>query len=286
MSNATEYCITIRFKEQDCELARKFAASQPNAEKNQQVYRNTLAVLAVNTFVQELRYETDLDAGESWHPVLRMFHNVGDLVLPGMGKIECCPVQLGESAISLPEVRENRIAYIAVQFAEPFNKVKILGFIPAVEILDEIEDISLTNLKPVEELLDYLDRIELAIPLLQGEIEELLSDLEEDDPVQAQVRKNLQNKSISEIVAILNKVLHSSEKSDWGYEGGKALAGSGSSSGGLGNRDISFSADKSSPVEKASDIEEDVKAELNLIAEDLLEKLAEIWGDGDDFALS
>jgi hypothetical protein len=29
-----------------------------------------------------------------------------------------------------------------------------------------------------------------------------------------------------------------------------------------------------------------VKAELNLIAEDLLEKLAEIWGDGDDFALS
>jgi hypothetical protein len=87
-------------------------------------------------------------------------------------------------------------------------------------------------------------------------------------------------------VAILNKVLHSSEKSDWGYEGGKALAGSGSSSGGLGNRDISFYGDKSSPVEKASDIEEDVKAELNLIAEDLLEKLAEIWGDGDDFALS
>ena len=286
MSNVTEYCITIRFKEQDCELARKFAASQPNAEKNQQVYRNTLAVLAVNTFVQELRYETDLDAGESWHPVLRMFHNVADLVLPGIGKIECCPVQLGESAISLPEVRENRIAYIAVQFAEPFDKMKLLGFIPAVEIQEETEEISLTNLKPIEELLDYLDRIELAIPLLQGEIEELLSDLEEDDPVQAQVREKFQNKSISEIVAILNKVWHSSEKSNWGYEGGKALAGSGSSSRGLGNRDISFSRDKSSPVEKASDIEEDVKAELNLIAEDLLEKLAKIWGDGDDFALS
>jgi hypothetical protein len=121
MSNATEYCITIRFKEQDCELARKFAASQPNAEKNQQVYRNTLAVLAVNTFVQELRYETDLDAGESWHPVLRMFHNVADLVLPGIGKIECCPVQLGESAISLPEVRENRIAYIARSVCRTFR---------------------------------------------------------------------------------------------------------------------------------------------------------------------
>ena len=257
-------------------MAEKFAACQPNAEKNQQVYRNTLAVLAVNTFVQELRYETDLDAGESWHPVLRMFHNVADLVLPGIGKIECCPVMLGETAISLPEVRENRIAYLAVGFAEPFDKVKLLGFIPAVEIVDETEEISLTNLKPVEELLDYLDRIELAIPLLQGEIDELLSELVGDDPVQARVRENLQNKSISEIVAILNGVYRSSEKSDWGYEGGKALAGIGASSGGLGNRETSLSGYQS------SDIDTKVEAKLNRIAKKWMKKLAEIWGDGDD----
>lgn len=280
------YLLEIPLEETARNLALQFASEQANPQKGKRVYFNTLAVWAVNYFLEWMEMETDIDGGDSWNPALRAVLDVGDLVLPGIGKIECCPVQLGESAIFLPEVRENRIAYIAVQFAEPFDKVKLLGFIPAVEILDETEEIYLTNLKPVEELLDYLDRIELAIPLLQGEIEELLSDLGEDDPVQAQVRENLQNKSISEIVAILNKVLHSSEKSDWGYEGGKALAASGSSSGGLGNRDISFSRDKSSPVEKASDIEEDVKAELNLIAEDLLEKLAEIWGDGDDFALS
>lgn len=282
MTNASEHCITIRFQKQDCDLAEKFAASQPNSEKNQQVYRNTLAVLAVNTFVQELRYETDLDAGESWHPVLRMFHNVADLVLPGIGKIECCPVMLGETAISLPQVRENRIAYVAVGFAEPFDKVKLLGFIPAVEILEETEAISLTNLQPIEELLDYLDRIELAIPLLHSELEQLLSDLKEDDPVQARVREKLQHKSMAEMAAILNQVFHRSEQSDWGYEGGKALAGIGSSSGGLGSRNLSFSSHKSSPVEKVLDIEEEVKAELNLIAEELLEKLSEIWGDGDD----
>lgn len=282
MTNTTEHCITIRFQKQDCELAEKFAASQPNAEKNQQVYRNTLAVLAVNTFVQELRYETDLDAGESWHPVLRMFHNVADLVLPGIGKIECCPVLLGETAISLPEVRENRIAYIAVEFAEPFDKVKLLGFIPAVEIQEENEEISLTNLKPVEELLDYLDRIELGIPVAQGEIDELLSNLKEDDSVQARVREIFQNQSIAEIVAILNQVLHSSEQSNWGYEGGKALAGIGASSGGLGGINRCLSIHQSSSIEKVSDIEEGVKVELNIIAGDLLEKLAEIWGDGDE----
>lgn len=267
------YLLEIPLEQAARNLALQFASEQANPQKGKRVYFNTLAVWAVNYFLEWMELETDIDGGDSWNPAMQAVLDVADLVLPGIGKIECCPVMLGETAISVPEVRENRIAYLAVQFAEPFDKVKLLGFIPAVEILDETEEISLTNLKPIEELLDYLDRIELAIPLLQGEIEELLSDLAGDDPVQARVRENLQNKSLGEIVAILNGVYRSSEKSDWGYEGGKALAG---------NRDISFSSHKSSPVEKVSDMEEDVKAELNLIAEELLEKLAEIWGDADE----
>lgn len=283
MRNATENCITIRFQESDRKCAEKFAAAQPTAEQNQQVYRNTLAVLAVNTFVQELRYETDLDAGDSWHPVIRMFHNVADLVLPGIGKIECCPVKAGEQAISLPsEVRENRIAYVAVGFAEPFDKVKLLGFMPAVGIGDNTEEISLSALKPVEELLDYLYRIESGISELQGEIKELLSSMTEDDLVEAKVQEILARLSIAEIVAKLEGVYRSHEESNWGYEGGKALAGVGSGGGILGGRNRDDTIKKSSPRGISSDIDEDVKAELNLIAEDLLEKLAEIWGDGDE----
>ncbi len=74
----------------------------------------------------------------------------------------------------------------------------------------------------------------------------------------------------------------SSEQSDWGYEGGKALARIGASSGDLGGINRSLSIHQSSSIEKVSDIEEGVKVELNIIAEDLLEKLAEIWGDGDE----
>ena len=270
------YLLEIPLEQTARNLALQFASEQANPQKGKRVYFNTLAVWAVNYFLEWMELETDLDGGDSWHPGMRAILDVADLVLPGIGKIECCPVMLGETAISLPEVREKRIAYLAVGFAEPFDKVKLLGFIPAVEIVDETEEISLTNLKPVEELLDYLDRIELAIPLLQGEIDELLSDLAGDDPVQARVRENLQNKSISEIVAILNQVYRSSEKSDWGYEGGKALAGSGYSSGGLGNRETSLSGYQS------SDIDTKVEAKLNRIAKKWMKKLAEIWGDGDE----
>ena len=270
------YLLEIPLEQTARNLALQFASEQANPQKGKRVYFNTLAVWAVNYFLEWMELETDLDGGDSWHPGMRAILDVADLVLPGIGKIECCPVMLGETAISLPEVRENRIAYLAVGFAEPFDKVKLLGFIPAVETMEETEEISLTNLKPIEELLDYLDRIELAIPLLQGEIEELLSDLAADDPVQARVRENLQNKSISEIVAILNGVYRSSEKSDWGYEGGKALAGSGASSGGLENRETSLSGYQS------SDIDTKVEAKLNRIAKKWMKKLAEIWGDGDD----
>ncbi|XZO03763.1 MAG: DUF1822 family protein [Microcoleus sp.] len=274
------YLLEIPLEQTARNLALQFASEQANPQKGKRVYFNTLAVWAVNYFLEWMELETNIDGGDSWHPGMRAVLDVADLVLPGIGKIECCPVMLGETAISLPEVRENRIAYLAVQFAEPFDKVKLLGFIPAVEIVEKTEAISLVNLQPIEELLDYLDRIELAIPLLQGEIEELLSDLAEDDPVQAQVREKLQNKSIAEIVAILNGVYHSSEKSDWGYEGGKALAGIGASSGGLGNRETSLSGYQS------SDIDTKVEAKLNRIAKKWMKKLAEIWGDGDDFALS
>ena len=270
------YLLEIPLEQTARNLALQFASEQANPLKGKRVYFNTLAVWAVNYFLEWMELETDIDGGDSWHLGMRAILDVADLVLPGIGKIECCPVLLGETAISLPEMRENRIAYLAVGFAEPFDKVKLLGFIPAVEIVDETEEISLTNLKPIEELLDYLDRIELAIPLLQGEIDELLSDLAGDDPVQARVRENLQNKSISEIVAILNQVYRSSEKSDWGYEGGKALAGSGYSSGGLGNRETSLSGYQS------SDIDTKVEAKLNRIAKKWMKKLAEIWGDGDE----
>ncbi|XZN92339.1 MAG: DUF1822 family protein [Microcoleus sp.] len=267
------YLLEIPLEQTARNLALQFASEQANPQKGKRVYFNTLAVWAVNYFLEWMELETDIDGGDSWHPGMRAVLDVADLVLPGIGKIECCPVLLGETAISLPEVRENRIAYIAVEFAEPFDKVKLLGFIPAVEIVDETEEISLTNLQPVEELLDYLDRIELGIPVTQVLLEEALSDLAEDDPVQAQVRDNLQNKSISEIVAILNGVYRSSDKSDWGYEGGKALAGIGSSSGGLGNRETSLSGYQS------SDIDTKVEAKLNRIAKKWMKKLAEIWGD-------
>lgn len=135
--------------------ARQFAAQQATPQKGKQVYINTLAVHAVHNYLKWLQIETDLGQGDSWHPGKRSLFNVADLVLPGIGKLECRPVLPGETACSLPvEVTEDRIGYVVVQIDESLREVTLLGFAPTA-VGDEL---SISQLQPLEDLLDRLAR--------------------------------------------------------------------------------------------------------------------------------
>jgi hypothetical protein len=83
--------------------------------------------------------------------------DVADLVLPGIGKLECRPVLHGKTAISLPpEVTEDRIGYVAVRFSESLNEVHLLGFVRAVAISPVSEQILIAELQPLDALLDCI----------------------------------------------------------------------------------------------------------------------------------
>ncbi|NEQ83290.1 MAG: DUF1822 family protein [Moorea sp. SIO2I5] len=137
-------------------LAKKFSDEQSTSQKGQLVYFNTLAVYAVNTYLKWIGIETDLRQSESWNPFIRYQGNVADLVIPGIGILECRPFILGESVIHLPpeatEDREDRIGFVAVQFYECLDQAIILGFVKAVES----EFFHLDHLKPMEELIEEI----------------------------------------------------------------------------------------------------------------------------------
>ncbi|HEY9704945.1 MAG TPA: DUF1822 family protein, partial [Allocoleopsis sp.] len=98
MNNTTlEIAYAVPLNQSFHETALKFAKEQNTTAKGKQVYLNTLAVLAVNDFVQWLHIETDLESSDSWNIVVRLFQNVADLVLPNLGTIECIPVILSEN---------------------------------------------------------------------------------------------------------------------------------------------------------------------------------------------
>lgn len=263
------YYWTITPSQASHEYANKFARQQASEEKARQVYRNTLAVCAVNEFVQEeLGYTTDLKAGDCWNPVVRMVHDVADLIIPELGILECRSIKAEDEVVSLPnEVRENRIAYVAVQFEEQSDKIKLRGFVAASELGDLPEEIKVNQLQEIEEMIDYLFQMEMKSSAIEEIAQQELKLAEES------VREILKDKSIAEIVAQLEEVYRNYDPSDWWDKAGKALAGSFAGAGGnVGEASLKAN------VRESGDTEE-VEIELRDFAEDLLEKLAEIWGD-------
>ncbi|MBW4456445.1 MAG: DUF1822 family protein [Nostoc indistinguendum CM1-VF10] len=157
MSSTETPCLKIALGQEAHAIAHQFAVEQTTPQKGKQIYLNTLAVYAVYSYLKWLWIDTALEEGDSWHPLKRALFDVADLVLPNIGKLECRPVQPGETVIFLPpEVMENRIGYVAVQFSEQLNEVQLLGFVRRVNIPDDWEQIPLASLKPLNFLFDCI----------------------------------------------------------------------------------------------------------------------------------
>ncbi|MCL6436881.1 MAG: DUF1822 family protein [Leptolyngbyaceae cyanobacterium HOT.MB2.61] len=134
MLYSTNSTIAIPISPANRQLARQFAEEQPTQAKAMQVYLNTLAVQVVNVYLQMMDIPTNLEASDSWHYGDRLCTDVADLSIPGIGSLECRPIQAGESQCLIPpEVRENRIGYVVVQIDDDHRSGKILGFVPKVE---------------------------------------------------------------------------------------------------------------------------------------------------------
>ncbi len=233
------------------EMARQLAAVQSTVQKGKRVYLNAVAVYAVHSYLKWLQIETNLNSSDSFNPAKTALANVADLVIPGIGSLECRPVLPGETTMLLPEeVIENRIGYVGVQFSDRLDSVQLLGFAPSLDSSNPPQQIAVAELMPIDTLLEQITRLEEAIAFL-----------ETDDPVAIQVRSTIQTQSQSNIVAQLERIYRTCEEYEWRYAAGEMLAGS--AAGGEFTRESADSAD--------TDLED--------LAEALLEKLAEIWRD-------
>jgi hypothetical protein len=243
--------LTVPLELKAHELARQLAAVQSTVQKGKRVYLNALAVYAVHSYLKWLQIETDLNCSDSFNPAKTALANVADLVIPGIGSLECRPVLPGETTILLPEeVIENRIGYVGVQFSDRLDSVQLLGFVPSLDSSNPPQQIAVAQLMPIDTLIEQITRLEEAIAFL-----------ETDDPVAVQVRSTIQTQSQSNIVAQLERIYRTCEEYEWRYAGGEMLAGSAA-----GEEFTRESADRAD-------------TDLQDLAEALLEKLAGIWRD-------
>lgn len=160
--------IPVALDQQAHRYASQFAAQQANSLKGKQVYLNTLAVCAVQTYLQWLCVKTRLDLGDCWNAGARAMFNVADLVLPNIGKLECRPLLLGEEQITIPlEALDSRIGYVAVHFAESLDQVYLRGFLSARAVNFGTTSVPLTSLQSLDTLIDVIDWRQRAVNLQQ-----------------------------------------------------------------------------------------------------------------------
>jgi hypothetical protein len=144
--------------------AEQFQRCQPNPQKSKQVYLNTLAVYAVNFYLQCRGFETNLERSSSWNSVMQILMDVADLAVGNRGKLECRPVLPGADFVYIPaEVWVERIGYVAVQLNESLREATLLGFIEKVES----SELPLSQLRSLKELPEYLNSIQPRVNLSQ-----------------------------------------------------------------------------------------------------------------------
>jgi hypothetical protein len=164
-SDPINYAVPLPLTSRAFQVAREFSAQQPTPEKAEQVKLNTLAVWVVNEYLQMMGISTDVEASDSWNPILRLCADVADLEVTNAGRLECRPVRVSETSCHIPqEVWESRIGYAIVQIDEAEQQANLLGFTPAYAR----ESLPITALQPVENLIDRLhDRLDCAASTAQ-----------------------------------------------------------------------------------------------------------------------
>ncbi|MBU6228325.1 MAG: DUF1822 family protein [Cyanobacteria bacterium REEB459] len=152
--------ITIPLDQTGFEQADRLSSQQPTLEQGKRVYLNTLAVWAVHTYLGWLGIESEPSWGDSGHASLATVMDGADLVVPGVGRLECRPVLPGMASFTIPlEASFDRIGYVAVQFHDSLEFVDLIGFLePLPEDAPALEPplVYLDDLLPLEALLNVL----------------------------------------------------------------------------------------------------------------------------------
>jgi hypothetical protein len=262
--------IVVDLPDESHEWARLFASKQSNVAIGKQVYLNTLAVYAVHYYLAQQGIESDLEQSQSWYPHALSAPNAADLIVPGVGCIECRPVLLEtESAIIIPDTAwSDRESYVAIGIGEQLNQVQLLGYLPVRPPEDLQQPIPVSQLLPIHEFPEHLQFLQDGNRWLNS-----------DDDVAVQVRELEALHSLSHLVAQLEVAYNETEEIFQDRRIASYLSGATSETGAT-SREAVLKSPATFGLRADDDItEEDIEDVIDTLAEDVLDKLKELWGD-------
>ncbi|ERN39865.1 protein of unknown function (DUF1822) [Rubidibacter lacunae KORDI 51-2] len=138
--------------------AEQFATEQATPQKGKQVYLNTLAVCAVRTYLNCLAIATAPQQGKCWQPGLRAAFDVNDLIVPGRGRIACCPVLPAAATATVPiALADDCLGCAIVRIGDCLDWAYLLGFVSPERIRSD-DEVPLAELQSLDDFLSVLER--------------------------------------------------------------------------------------------------------------------------------
>ncbi len=154
-SNPDPFTFTVKLTTTAHQQAERLCQVQQTLIQAETIYLNTLAVYAVNYYLQCMGVETHLAASHSQDEIWQLFDEGADLEIANVGKLECCPVLPGSLAFDIPvETLSERMGYVAVELNGTLTEAKLLGFTPKAEPIP----FPIAQLQPIAELPLYLQQ--------------------------------------------------------------------------------------------------------------------------------
>jgi hypothetical protein len=143
------------------QIAQRFSQQCPFDEKAQQIRQNTLAVCAVNAYLEMMEIPTQLEESDSWNAMMRMMADVADLKVPGVGSISCrALLPLDNTCYIPPEEWDNRAGHVAVRLDEAASQATLLGFSATIGESAQSEQVALDRFLPIETLIDRVHSLQ------------------------------------------------------------------------------------------------------------------------------
>lgn len=157
--NANTFTVLISLEAH--QIAQSFREKHSNSIKRKQVYLNTLAVYAVNKYLQILGVNANLEASFSWDPIMQTLLDTGTLQIGTQGKLECRPVLPDSDSFYIPfETLTNRLGYVAVKLNKDLSLATLVGFLKKITQTEVL----LNDLDPIDSVLDVID-LPIASPI-------------------------------------------------------------------------------------------------------------------------
>jgi hypothetical protein len=152
---------TVYLAREAHQIAEHFSQEQAEFEKAEQIYLNTLAVYAVNFYLQCLGFKTDFSAHQSRDSTRHSWLKVADLGVKDKGSLECRHVLPGSDFFEVPQAAlSDRIGYVAVEINESMKEATLLGF--TKQVTSQL--FPLSQLRRLDDLPAYLNQLKNSHP--------------------------------------------------------------------------------------------------------------------------